>query len=129
MDRSQLSNHVASNRAVWDSRAHEYVAAGRRAWDDDQPRWGIYGVLEAEVGLIDPFDGGDVIELGCGTAYVSAWLARRGGQPVGIDNSAAQLATAMRFQEEFDLRFPLIHGDAERLPFSDESFDFAISEY
>ena len=35
----------------------------------------------------------------------------------------------MSFQKEFDLRFPLIHGDAERLPFADESFDFAISEY
>lgn len=129
MDRSESSDHVASNRIVWDSWADEYVVAGRRAWGDDHPRWGIYGVPEAEVGLIDSFDGGDVIELGCGTAYVSAWLARRGGRPVGIDNSAAQLATAVSFQKEFDLRFPLIHGDAERLPFADESFDFAISEY
>ena len=86
MDRSHPSNHVVSNRIVWDSWADEYVAAGRRAWSDDQPQWGIYGIPEAEVGLIDLFDGGDVIELGCGTAYVSAWLARRGGQQVGIDN-------------------------------------------
>jgi len=129
VDRSEFSDHVASNRIVWDSWADEYVAAGRRAWGDDQPRWGIYGIPESAVGLIDPFDGGDVIELGCGTAYVSAWLARRGGRPVGIDSSTAQLATAASFQKEFDLRFPLIHGDAERLSFADESFDFAISEY
>ena len=25
----------------------------------------------------------DAIELGCGTAYVSAWLAARGAKPVG----------------------------------------------
>ncbi|WP_216843803.1 methyltransferase domain-containing protein [Phytoactinopolyspora alkaliphila] len=37
--------------------------------------------------------GKDVIELGCGTAYVSAWMARRGARPVGLDNSAEQLAT------------------------------------
>ena len=48
---------------------------------------------------------------------------------MGIDNSAAQLATAAGFQDEFVLRFPLDHGDSERLPFDDESFDFAISEY
>ena len=129
MDLSEPSNYVASNRTVWDNWADEYVAAGRRGWSAEQPLWGIYGAPETEVGLIDSFDDGDVIELGCGTAYVSAWLARRGGRPVGIDNSSAQLATAASFQKEFDLRFPLIHGDAEKLPFSDESFDFAISEY
>ena len=29
--------------------------------------------------------GNDVVELGCGTAYFSAWLARRGARPVGVD--------------------------------------------
>src|SRR5256712_237599 len=61
--------------------------------------------------------------------YVSAWLARRGARPVGIDNSAVQLATARRFQDEFDLHFPLIQGDAEHTPFPDASFDFVVSEY
>ena len=129
MNNGLAPDHVRSNRAVWDGWAAEYVEPGRQCWADDKPRWGIYGVPEADVGLFEPFEGGDVVELGCGTAYVSAWLARRGGQPVGIDNSAAQLATAAAFQNEFDLRFPLVHGDAERLPFDDECFDFAISEY
>ena len=71
----------------------------------------------------------DAIELGCGTGYVSAWLARRGARPVGIDNSEAQLATARRFQQEFGLEFPLLHGNAEEVPFPDGSFDLAISEY
>jgi SAM-dependent methyltransferase len=73
--------------------------------------------------------GADVIELGCGTGYVSAWLARRGARPVGIDNSEAQLETAKRFQREFGLEFPLLHGNAEEVPFPDRSFDLAISEY
>jgi SAM-dependent methyltransferase len=87
-------------------------------------------VPDSQVRLL-PADvtGLDVIELGCGTGYVSAWLARRGARPVGIDNSEAQLATARRFQREFGLEFPLLHGDAERVPASDESFDLAISEY
>jgi SAM-dependent methyltransferase len=60
---------------------------------------------------------------------VSAWLARRGARPVGIDNSAKQLETARAFQQEFGLEFPLLHGNAESVPFADASFDLAISEY
>ena len=70
-----------------------------------------------------------MVELGCGTAYVSAWLARRGARPVGVDDSEQQLATARRLQAEHGLEFPLHHGNAEETPFPAESFDLAISEY
>jgi SAM-dependent methyltransferase len=74
-------------------------------------------------------EGLDAVELGCGTGYVSSWLARRGARPVGIDNSPAQLETARRFQQEFGVDFPLHLGNAERTSFADASFDFAVSEY
>ena len=79
--------------------------------------------------LPDDLNGKDAIELGCGTAYVSSWLARRGARVVAIDNSSAQLATARRLQVEHGLDFPLVHGNAEKVPYPDASFDFAISEY
>ena len=56
-------------------------------------------------------------------------LARRGARVVGIDNSEQQLATAKRLQREHSLNFPLIHGNAESVPYPDASFDFAVSEY
>lgn len=84
---------------------------------------------ETELHVLPEVDGLDVIELGCGTAYVSSWLARRGARVVGLDNSAAQLATARRYQAEFGLDFPLIHGNAEHVPLADGSFDVVISEY
>jgi SAM-dependent methyltransferase len=125
-----LPEHVARNRVHWDDQAAEYVPEGRRNWEADEPTWGIFGVPESEVGLLPTeLAGRDAIELGCGTGYVSAWLARRGARPIGIDNSQAQLATARAFQKEFDLEFPLIHGNAEEVPIADESFDLAISEY
>jgi SAM-dependent methyltransferase len=74
-------------------------------------------------------EGLDAVELGCGTGYVSSWLASRGARPVGIDNSPAQLETARRFQQEFGVDFPLHLGNAERTSFADASFDFAVSEY
>jgi hypothetical protein len=50
---------------------------------------------------------------------VSAWLARRGTRPVGLDNSAAQLTTARQFQDRFGLRFPIVLASVENAPFAD----------
>lgn len=127
---SGLPEHVARNRAEWDRWAADYVAAGERNWASHEPTWGIWGLPEDQVRMLPPRPAGlDVIELGCGTAYVSAWLARRGARPVGIDNSEQQLATARRLQEEHGVTFPLIHGNAEVTGLPDASFDWAISEY
>ena len=127
---TDLPEHVRRNRARWDQWALEYERPGHHNWASDEPVWRIWGVHESQVQMLpDDVDGLDVIELGCGTAYVSAWLARRGARPVGIDNSEAQLATAKLFQAEFDPEFPLLHGNAEEVPSPDQSFDLAISEY
>jgi SAM-dependent methyltransferase len=125
-----VSDHVHRNREAWDSFAERYAGPGRAQWEANQPTWGIYSVPEADVGMLPrSVDGLDVIELGCGTAYVSSWLARRGARPVGIDNSPAQLETARRLQAEFGVEFPLHLGNAEQTPFPEGSFDLAISEY
>ncbi|MBV9604198.1 MAG: methyltransferase domain-containing protein [Solirubrobacterales bacterium] len=125
----ELPEHVRRNRTAWDQWAAEYVAMGRHAWQTE-PSWGIWSVPDTELNVLpEELTGLDAIELGCGTAYVSAWLARRGARPVGIDNSAEQLRSARAFQREFGLEFPLWHGNAEAVPAAEESFDLAISEY
>ena len=122
-------DYVLPNREAWNQWAGEYFDSGRRDWAAAEPHWGIWSVPEAQLGVLPNVAGKDVIELGCGTGYVSSWLARRGARVVGIDNSPAQLASARQFQEEFGLEFPVLHAIAEDLPFPDESFDLAISEY
>jgi SAM-dependent methyltransferase len=124
------ADHVRRNRAAWDRLAAEYAEPGARMWAEPDPTWGIWNIAEAQAGVL-PADlqGRDSIELGCGTGYVSAWLARRGARPAGLDNSAAQLATARRLQERSGLRFPLVHASAEQAPFADACFDLVISEY
>src|ERR671913_179427 len=98
--------------------AADWVEQGRRSWEATEPTWGIWDLPETELRLLpDDLAGMDTIELGCGTGYVSAWLARRGARPVGIDNSAKQLETADRLQEEHGIVFPLVHGNAERVPY------------
>jgi SAM-dependent methyltransferase len=126
----EIPKYVRRNRVYWDARAGEYARPGEIAWACDEPYWGIWRVPDAELHVLpEELDGKDAIELGCGTAYISAWLTRRGARVVGIDNSAAQLATAHRLMREHRLEFRLIHGNAEQVPYPDESFDLAISEY
>ena len=124
-----LSEHARRNRAYWDEYAPEWVEPGRRAWASDQPTWGIWQVPEAELQVLPDVSGLDVIELGCGTAYWSAWLAKRGAHVTGVDNSERQLETARRLQGEFGLEFPLLHASAEAVPLAAASFDLAFSEY
>ena len=127
---TELPEHVRRNRAHWDHLAVQFVAVSEHAWACQEPSWGIWSVPEDVVRMFpDKLAGTDAIELGCGTAYVSSWLARRGARVVGIDNSEQQLSTARRLQREHGLDFPLIHGNAESAPYPDASFDFAISEY
>jgi SAM-dependent methyltransferase len=127
---SEPVDHVRLNRAYWNAQAAaSYVEAGRRPWGAQEPTWGIWRVPESQLNALPDVGGLDVVELGCGTAYWSAWLARAGARVVGIDNSPAQLAGARRYQGEFGLAFPLIHADAEQVPLADSSFDLAISEY
>jgi ubiquinone/menaquinone biosynthesis C-methylase UbiE len=125
----QLTEHAARNQESWAREAENYVAGAERNWAASEIAWGIVKAPESEVGLLGDVAGRDVVELGCGTAYVSAWLARRGARVVGVEVTEEQLATARRMQREHGFEFPLVHASAEDVPLPDESFDLAVSEY
>jgi SAM-dependent methyltransferase len=123
-------DYVALNRERWTKTNAEYTdQRAYAAWNAEEITWGVFGVREDDVGILGAVDGLDVVELGCGTAYFSAWLTRRGAHPVGVDVTPAQLETARRVMAETDLEFPLVEANAEDVPLPDASFDLAISEY
>jgi SAM-dependent methyltransferase len=124
-----LTQHAARNQAAWAGFAHEYVPGAERNWAREEITWGTLDVPERELAILPEVAGKDVVELGCGTAYVSAWLARRGARVTGVDLSAEQLATARAMQQQHGLEFPLVHASAEDVPLPDASFDLAVSEY
>jgi SAM-dependent methyltransferase len=121
---------LARNRALWAMVNAQFTDEhAARAWTAEELTWGLFGVPERDLGVLGDVAGLDVIELGCGTAYLSAQLARRGARPVALDLSPAQLATAARCQERFGPVFPLVEADAEAVPLRDASFDLVVSEY
>lgn len=65
---------------------------------------------------------GSVLDLGCGTGFVSSFLPD-GCEPVGVDISEGMLRRyASRFRNA-------VLGDAESLPFKDKSFDYVLSNF
>lgn len=127
---TDFPDYAQTNRAYWNRHADWWVKPGRRSWESAEPSWGIWGIPNRELPLLpDALSGLDAIELGCGTAYVSAWMVRRGARVTGIDPSDRQLETARALMAEFELEIELIHGVGESVPRPDGSFDFAISEY
>jgi len=69
--------------------------------------------------LVKPF--GRVLDLGCGTGFVSEFL--RECKVIGLDLSESMVRA---YRERFGVG---VVGNAEELPFKDESFDFVLSNF
>lgn len=122
---------VSVTRQQWDEHLSGWFDRyARPRWAAAEPYWGIWCIRQSRLPVLPTdLDGVAAVELACGSAYVSAWLARRGARPVGVDLSARQLGTANRMQDEFGLHFPLVQADVERVPLGTGCADLVISEY
>jgi SAM-dependent methyltransferase len=130
MSSTEYPEYVARNIENWTEANGQYTGPNARAaWTKEELSYGVFGVPEKRLQVLGDVAGLDVVDLGCGTGYVSAWLLRQGARPVGVDPTPAQLATAREMQQELGLEFPLVEAVAELVPLPDASFDLAISEY
>ncbi|MGH2475905.1 MAG: class I SAM-dependent methyltransferase [Candidatus Limnocylindrales bacterium] len=131
MTDSELPDSIAANVAEWSETNTQFTDAhAETAWAPQDLTWGVFSVREDAIGSpLGDIHGKDVVELGCGTAYFSAQLARRGARPVGVDPTLAQLDTARRMMERTGINFPLVEAPGERVPLPDASFDLAVSEF
>jgi len=123
------SEDAGRNRGAWTKSNAEYTDSKALASWNAEPSWGMWKAPEAELGILGDVTGLDVVELGCGTAYVSAWLARTGARPVGVDITPAQLETARRCMTETGIEFPVVEADAGETGLPDASADLVVSEY
>lgn len=68
-----------------------------------------------------------ILDLGCGSGWLSVYLARRGFSVTGVDVStnALRLAKEWADQEDLDIQFDV--GDMADLPYPDGAFDAVVA--
>jgi ubiquinone/menaquinone biosynthesis C-methylase UbiE len=107
-----------THRSTW--AAGDYAAVAERI-DEVPPR-----DLLARV----PMSAGqDVLDVATGTGNIALRAAAAGAHVVGLDLTPELFATAWRRQDELGVAVDWVEGDAEELPFEDESFDVVYSAF
>ena len=76
--------------------------------------------------LLDIEDGDRVLDVGCGTGFATEGILERTAHVHGLDQSVHQMEKAwQKFGKRDRVRF--YRGDAERLPFENDTFDIVWS--
>lgn len=123
---------AAANRVWWDADADSYQGEHGDFLGDAEFVWCPEGLREADVALLGPLEalvGARLLEVGCGAAMCSRWLAGRGARPVGLDVSAGMLRHARQAAVRTGVAVPLVQADAQLLPFLDATFDHAFTAF
>lgn len=74
-------------------------------------------------------EGQMVLDLACGTGVVAVTAARRGARVQGLDLSPVLLAHARESAAQAGVVIEFSEGDAEDLPYPDDSFDVVLSQF
>lgn len=113
---------------------------GRQFWNSNPcgGKWASYGEFIAWYRTVEPYmfetlahhewNRLRVLEVGCGQGALVNHLSGLGARIVGMDMSDQSLRRAAEGAKELgNDSVRLLHGDAERLPFADASFDSVVS--
>ncbi|SOD73455.1 methyltransferase family protein [Jatrophihabitans sp. GAS493] len=126
------ASSVRANRRWWDIDADDYHSEHGDFLGDADFVWCPERLREAEAHLLGPvadLAGRQILEVGCGAAMCSRWLAGHGARPVAFDLSAGMLRHARAGAANTGLDVPLVQADAQYLPFRNESFDLAFTSF
>ncbi len=123
------SESRSANRLWWDADADDYHDEHGKFLGLSDFVWCPERLREEEANLLGDVTGNRVLEVGCGSASCSRWLAEQGADPVALDISAGMLRHAAIGGERSGIRVPLVQASADVLPFADDSFDLACSAF
>ncbi|WP_119166684.1 class I SAM-dependent methyltransferase [Algihabitans albus] len=124
---------IGAVRAYWESRP---LGSLEVAAEPGTPAFFEYfnRIREQDEGLfarsIYEFDrhaGQRVLDIGCGNGWLVENFARGAARTTGIDLTRAAVKLTRSRLQLSELSATLLVGNAERLPFDDESFDFVTS--
>ena len=104
-------------RATWS--AGDFDAIAERIWS-------VGGNLVSRVGV----NAGDrVLDVACGTGNAAIPAAVAGGEVTGLDITPELFEDARRRAGEAGVELDLVEGDAQDMPFDDQSFDVVVSTF
>ena len=118
-----------ANRRWWDADADAYHLEHGDFLGDADFVWCPENLREENVGLLGKVSGTRILEVGCGSAPCSRYLARRGAQVVAFDLSTGMLRHGVEASARTGIDVPLVQADVCELPFADRSFDMAFSAF
>ena len=118
-----------ANRRWWDYDADAYQAAHGEFLGEADFVWCPERLREADAHLLGDFSGRRVLEVGCGAAMCSRWLATRGAAPVAVDLSGQMLRHARAAAGRTGIEVDLVQADAQHLPFPPGTFDIAFTAF
>lgn len=125
---------VRADRAWWDAEAEAYYREHGAFLGDTELVWGPEGWTEAELGLLGPVAGLDVLEVGAGAAQGGRWCSAAGARVLSTDLSAGMLRVARRLDEaaaadRIAARPAYVQCDGARLPLVDSSVDLVFTAH
>lgn len=120
---------VRANRSWWDGDADAYHAEHGEFLGRADLVWCPEHLREEDARLLGNVHGRLILEVGCGSAMCSRWLAEQGARPVGFDLSAGMLRHARAGAAATDVAVPLVQADAEHIPFRSGAFDLAFTAF
>lgn len=115
---AELAKLKQGARRTW--AAGDYPAiAQRQLWEIGPRIVAAAGIRPAE----------DVLDVACGTGNAALRAAQAGATVVGVDLTPELFEAGRRLAAEAEVAIEWVHGDAEELPFEDESFDVVLSTF
>ena len=119
--KSGVQPHNEKAAATWSAPGDLY---------DDISR-GLAGAIDHCINRLRIGPRDKVLDLACGTGWASRTIAQmgKGAQLFGVDIASGLVESAKRIAKSSGLAIEYEVGDAERLPYEDDSFDAVISSF
>jgi SAM-dependent methyltransferase len=114
----ELTELKRSEREMWAT--GDYAAIARDMF------WEVGDRIVQRVGL---HPGQRVLDIACGTGNAAIRAAAAGGRVIGVDLTPELFEDARRLAADAGVEVEWVQGDAEALPFEDESFDVVLSTF
>jgi SAM-dependent methyltransferase len=115
---AELATIKQGARAAW--AAGDFPAIAERQ---------LWPVGRRIVDRVDVSPGEDVLDVACGTGNAAIRAAEDGARVVGVDLTPELFEAGRRLAEDAGVEIDWVQGDAEELPFPDESYDVVLSTF